>query len=334
MPPSSRSAHSGIVLRWSRTPVCVAREASGLVSSASTALSTARPRPSSLAELTRAWGEGPRSPEAWTSTAGMPRGSRTPCSPAARGNMRWATCPSREGLPGFQPPSCTIASRDRPLELQRSRAEPVRVGDDEGGLGAPAGEVPEHDRRIEWSVQGAGQVGRPGVAPAAAAGRGEDDRALGLPGREDPGQLQQGGGARELRAGGSHGGVPVGDHQDRRLVGRPGPFGDHREQAALAVDRLPFQVAPAHGEAAAGRAPEPLQGAGNLRGHRARPRLRRPAVRGRRPSAAAARRRPWRPGRRPEPGSRSAEPAGCRGRRRRWRVRRGRARRPRDTGAR
>ena len=49
---SSRSAHAGSVLRCRSTPVCGVEETSGAASSASTALSTARPKPSRRSRLT------------------------------------------------------------------------------------------------------------------------------------------------------------------------------------------------------------------------------------------------------------------------------------------
>ena len=124
---SSRSAHAGIVLRCSSRPVCIAGEMSGAVSRASTALSTARPKPSRRSMLTLSWGDGPRSPETWTSTAGRPLASSTPCSPTARGKTRWASCPSVLGAPGSMPTSSVIASAT--VRWSSSGAEPRAVGE-------------------------------------------------------------------------------------------------------------------------------------------------------------------------------------------------------------
>jgi hypothetical protein len=83
------------------------------------------------------------------------------------------------GPPGSHPDSCSIAAE----------------------LGA--GEVAEHDRRVEGAMHAGrferlGQRGSPGVAAAAARGRDEHDRALGLARGEHPRELEQGGGPRQL----------------------------------------------------------------------------------------------------------------------------------------
>ena len=99
---------------------------SGATSSASTALSTPRPSPSSRSALTASRGEGPRSPDACTSTDGTPSASSTPCSPTVSGSARCASWPSALGAPGSEPDSCRIASATVRCEQQRRRAHSRR----------------------------------------------------------------------------------------------------------------------------------------------------------------------------------------------------------------
>ena len=130
----------------------------------------------------------------------------------------------------------------------------------------------------------------PGVAAAATARRDEHDRALGLARGEHARELEQRGGtdssaSRTARRASRWARITIGV----ALV-EPGRCGDHRGERALAVDRLAFEVARAHREAAAGRAAEPFERARHVARRAPRRRGCRGAGPGTRPPGSAVRR--------------------------------------------
>ena len=142
---------------------------------------------------------------AWTSTAGSPCASSTPCSPTRQREHQVGQLPERARRAGIDAASLGDRVGDRPLQLQGRRAERRRSrGPRTGAARARAGEVAEHDGGVERAVD-AGRVEAAissrgaAVAAAAAAGRDQDDRPLRLPRGEDARQLEQRGGARQLR---------------------------------------------------------------------------------------------------------------------------------------
>ncbi len=134
-----------------------------------------------------------------------------------------------------------------------------------------AGEIAEHDRRVERAAVASRELCRAGVAAAAAAGRDEDDRALRLARREHACELEQRRrarqfGARAVRAGARR--IAVRDDHDRARVGRARALRDDRRERALAVDRLRRELARVYLKAAAGRAAEPAQRRRDVSGQR------------------------------------------------------------------
>ena len=163
---SSRSAHSGIVLRCSSRPVCIAEEMSGAVSSASTALSTARPKPSRRSALTGSCGDGPAFAGDLDEHGGQAAGVRARPVRRRRGGRRGARAGrARSARRGRCRPASVIASATRALQLQGSGAEAVGEGHDERRARVIAREVAEHDRRVERSGAGRAPIGRPRAAP-------------------------------------------------------------------------------------------------------------------------------------------------------------------------
>ena len=85
-----------------------------------------------------------------------------------------------------------------------------------------AGEVAQHDRRVERPTPVPGEIGGAPIAAAAAAGGDEHDRATGLALGEHPRELQQRGRARQLGREPPRGSVAVGEDRDRAQPGRAG----------------------------------------------------------------------------------------------------------------
>ncbi len=130
---SRRTAQAGSVWRCSSTLRCIAGETSGAVSSASTALSTARPKPCSRSLLSRLAGARPTfAADLHEHGRACPCASSTPCSPTASGNIRWASCPSALGAPGLRPASWVIASVTVRCSCSGAEPRPSEKGTTEG----------------------------------------------------------------------------------------------------------------------------------------------------------------------------------------------------------
>ena len=177
------------------------------MSSASTALSTpaARDLPSVRRSPASAGDGTAFARDACTSTAGTPSASSTPCSPTRERKREVRELSEHARRPRVRARLVGDRVGDRALELQRRRAEAVgEAARTMRPARAGAGEVAEHDRRVEPGRRaGPGTSARascfgPRVAAAPAAGRDEHDRALRLACREHPGELEQRRGARQL----------------------------------------------------------------------------------------------------------------------------------------
>ncbi len=293
---------------------------------------------SSRSALTGSLRDGPRSPDTWTSTAGTPSRSSTPCSPTASGNIRCASWPSALGGAAFDPGLVADRVLDGALQLQRRRAEPVGERDHERA----AHRRPRRGRRARSPRRaGRGQLAGSAAAPASPP----------LPplvetstivrwvarGGEHARELEQGGGARQFRrrAGAR-----------RRRGGRRSRSASRRWsrarraitiRAASASPSIVWRVEVCR---RARRSPPPAAPPSALRVFRhvrasARRRRSRAAVRGSAPRARAVRRARAGPRRLPAPASteRLRDAAAERERRDR-RARAGTARTPRDRGVR
>ena len=210
--------------------------------------------------------EGPRSPLTCTSTAGIPPAFSEPSSPTASGSVRWASWLSAEGVPGSVPTSWESAPETVRWRRHRGAAQRVREGRHEGLARDRAREVAQHDRRVRLNAAVRGEIRGAGVAAAAPAGGYEHDRALRLAGGEHARELEQRGGARELRARARAGGVAVGEQHDRARAGDAGAGGDDGGERSPSFDRGRHHAAGVHGEAPRGRATRAREGAGDVGG--------------------------------------------------------------------
>ena len=208
---------------------------SGAASSASTALSTARPKPSRRSALDRfARGRAAFARDLHEHRRQPCRVQRAPVRPTRSGNARCASCPSALGAPGSPPTLLHDRAGDRALQQLGRAAEAVGVGHHERLALARCrrGRRARSPRRSGRRASMRDEVHRPGVAAAAAAGRDEDDRALRLARREHARQLEQRGRPRQF---GLRARAPPrrGGRRSRSALAplEPGALRDHRRRA-------------------------------------------------------------------------------------------------------
>ena len=238
-------------------------EIAGAVSRASTALSDAAAVAfqAFLADgLARRPGRVRRTPA--RAPPACPPASSTPCSPAANGSARCASSPTVLGSPGSVPASCGDRADDRALKLQRGRCRSRRRRGSPTACArcAPARSPSTIAASIGPCSFAAARRLRARVAAAAAAGRDEHDRPLGLARGEHARKLEQ---RRRPRQFGLGAATRRASRWARITIGaapvEPGRC------AITVVERAPPSIVCAlkrlhvHREAAAGRAAQPFE---------------------------------------------------------------------------